>query len=70
MAPVIYRCVENSAGFEVLVEHVIPDEPAAGDTAPLPGPGAARTSRCRPFPHAALTDADLDLTPEERREFE
>jgi len=66
MAPVIYRCVKNGAGFEVLVEHVIPDEPAAGNS---PLPSGRATAAVAPF-RSGLTDADLGLTPEERREFE
>jgi len=68
MALAIYRCVENGAGFQVLVEHVVTDEPEASATAPQPGPGAARAT-APPF-RTGLTDADLGLTSEERREFE
>jgi hypothetical protein len=66
MAPLIYRCIENGAGFEVLVEHVIADEPATD--APAPAAGRA-TSAVAPF-RSGLTDADLGLTPDEQREFE
>ena len=70
MAPAIYRCVENGASFEVLVEHVIADElspdrlgtpPQA--TAKANGPSVAQF-------RTGLTDTDLGLTPEELREFE
>jgi hypothetical protein len=68
MALAIFRCVENGSGFEVLVEHVAADEPAAGASALRPGPRAAPAATA-PF-RTGLTDADLGLTPEERREFE
>lgn len=66
MALAIYRCVEDGAGFEVLVEHVVADEPEARATAPRRSPATTPTP---PF-RTGLTDADLGLTPEERREFE
>jgi hypothetical protein len=66
MALAIYRCVEDGAGFAVLVEHVVTDEPEADATAPRPSPAATPTA---PF-RTGLTDGDLGLTPEERREFD
>jgi len=68
MAPVIYRCVENGAGFEVLLEHVIADEPAAAGT-PLPAANPAAAVAAPRF-RTGLTDADLGLTAEEEREFD
>jgi hypothetical protein len=68
MALAIYRCVENAAGFQVLVEHVGADETEAISTAPRRGPRADAIPAA-PF-RTGLTDADLGLTPEERREFE
>jgi len=68
MAPVIYRCVENGAGFEVLVEHLIADEPAAGGAPPQVGRAAAPVTP--PRFRTGLTDADLGLTPEEKSEFD
>ena len=66
MGLAIYRCVEDGAGFEVLVEHVVTGEPEADATALQPSPAATPTA---PF-RTGLTDADLGLTPEERREFD
>ena len=68
MALAIYRCVENGADFQLLVEHVVADEPEASAAAPQPGPRGAPAATA-PF-RTGLTDADLGLTPEERREFE
>jgi hypothetical protein len=68
MALAIFRCVEDGSGFEVLVEHLAADETAAGETAPRLIPRASPTEP-EPF-RTGLTDADLGLTPEERREFE
>jgi hypothetical protein len=68
MALAIYRCVENGGEVQVLVEHVFADEPEASATAPQPVPRAAPAA-APPF-RTGLTDADLGLTPEERREFE
>jgi hypothetical protein len=68
MAPVIYRCVENGASFEVLVEHAIADEPEGRAPEPQPDPATAPAAAA-PF-RTGLTDADLGLTPEELREFE
>jgi hypothetical protein len=68
MALAIYRCVENGSGFAVLVERLVDDEPATGGTALPRGPTAAPIQTA-PF-RTGLTEADLGLTPEERREFE
>jgi hypothetical protein len=66
MAPLIYRCVENGTGFEVLLEHVSADEPATEALAPRAGRDRTAVA---PF-RTGLTDADLGLTPEERHEFD
>jgi hypothetical protein len=59
-----YRCVQNGASFETLIEHVgIDDEPL---DRPSPAPAARPTP---PF-RTGLTDEDLGLTSEERRELE
>jgi hypothetical protein len=68
MALAIFRCVEDGSASEVLVEHLVADEAAVGGTARRPTPRESRTAP-EPF-RTGLTDADLDLTPEERREFE
>jgi len=68
MTLAIFRCVENGSSFEVLVEHVVADELATDAAALRPGPRAAPAAT-PPF-RTGLTDADLGLTPEERREFE
>jgi hypothetical protein len=68
MALAIFRCVEDGSGFEVLVEQLGADEAAAGDSARRPRPTAAPTEP-EPF-RTGLSDADLGLTPDERREFE
>jgi hypothetical protein len=68
MALVIYRCVENGLGFEVLLEHVGTEEPATGSAALTPDRAPAPVVSS-PF-RTGLTDADLGLTPAERREFE
>ena len=68
MAPVIYRCVENGAASEVLVEHVLADEPAAAGT-PSPAEHSAVPVAAPRF-RTGLTDADLGLTAEEEREFD
>ncbi len=59
---VVYRGVQDGAGVETLLEPL--QEPVAAPPQPTPGapaPGGFRTG---------LRDADLGLTPEERREFE
>jgi len=72
MAAVVYRCIRNGAGFEVLLEHVaLPDDaepgpPPAARLAPDPAPGPSQRT---PF-RTGLRDSDLGLTPEELREFE
>ena len=66
MAPVLYRCVENGASFEVLVEHALTDEIAAPEKPAAVERGSSATATFR----TGLSDADLGLTPEERREFE
>ena len=68
MALAIFRCVEDGSGFEVLVEHLVADEATEGDRARHLRPTEARTEP-EPF-RTGLTDADLGLTPDERREFE
>ena len=68
MALAIFRCVEDGSGFEVLVEQLGADEATAGDGARRPRPTAAPTEP-EPF-RTGLSDADLGLTPDERREFE
>jgi hypothetical protein len=68
MALAIFRCVEDGSGFEVLVEQLGADEAAAGDGARRPRPTTAPTEP-EPF-RTGLSDADLGLTPDERREFE
>lgn len=62
MAAVTYRCVQNGAEFEVLLEHLA----TAEDGASAPSPNA---DPAPPF-RTHLTDADLGLTPAEQREFE
>jgi hypothetical protein len=59
-----YRCVRDRSGSSVLLETV--------PTAALPGEqSAAETPAVQPQPfRTGLTDVDLALTPEERREFE
>jgi hypothetical protein len=68
MALAVLRCVEDGSGFEVLVEHVVADESAADAVSRHPGPRAA-PAEPEPF-RTGLSEADLGLTPEERREFE
>jgi hypothetical protein len=60
MAAVTYRCVQNGAEFEVLLEHLATPENGAAASPPSPVRGF-RTH---------LTDADLGLTPAEMQEFE
>jgi hypothetical protein len=63
-----YRCVQSGDGFDALVEHADfdrPEQTPAVDPAPArPAPQAASTFR------TGLTDADLGITSDERREFE
>jgi hypothetical protein len=51
---ILYRCVRNGAGVDALVEP-LDHSPAAPPAAPF---------------RTGLTDADLGISPEERREFE
>ena len=72
-----YRCVEDAAGVETLVEHVIDDAEPAEETTPSPGRDAARSPETSPQAAACpeppfrsgLTDADLGLDDDERAEF-
>jgi len=62
VAAVTYRCVQNGAEFEVLLEHVA----AVDDDAPAPPPSGTPEPRFRTH----LTDADLGLSAAEQQEFE
>ena len=65
MAGVVYRCVQNGTGVEVLLEHLaLPEAPA---TLPRKDAGGALSE---PTFRTGLSDADLGLTAEELREFE
>jgi len=70
LAAGLYRCVQDGTRIETLIEHLgIVDDEA---TAPA---AVQRTSRPAPVRAAApfrtgLTDEDLGLTPDEKREFE
>ena len=57
-----YRCIRDGSGVSVLLESV-GLAPGASDVAEAPPPAP------EPF-RTGLTDLDLGLTPEERREFE
>ena len=63
-APVLvrYRCVRNGAGIEALVE-------PRGARALTAGAATGRRAEELPAFRTGLTDADLGLSPEERREF-
>jgi len=66
----LYRCLQDGAGLAVVIEQLgfadAEVQPAPSSQEPV-GPAAAPTSA--PF-RTGLTDADLGLTPEEKREFE
>jgi hypothetical protein len=70
LAAGLYRCVQNGTSFEVLIEHIgIADDEQTALSA------AHRSGRPTPARAAAafrtgLTDEDLGLTPEEKREFD
>ena len=65
MVGVVYRCVQNGTGSEVLLEHLaLPAPSAAPPREEATGPTGGGTFR------TGLGDADLGLTPEELREFE
>lgn len=58
-----YRCLQNGAGIEAVVEAELPDEeadPPEAPAAPSPAPSGFRTG---------LTDGDLGLSDAEQREF-
>jgi hypothetical protein len=70
LTAVTYRCVQNGAGFEVLLEHPFAMDPEfagepVGSTRPV-----ARASGNPPSFRTGLSDADLGLTAEEQQEFE
>ena len=70
MTAVIYRCVQNGLGFEVLLEHPFAMDPEpAGEPVSSTQPPAPSSSGSPSF-RTGLSDADLGLTPEERSEFE
>jgi hypothetical protein len=65
----IYRCVRNGSGVAVLVEppHTqLAAPPAADELGPEPAQAPGQASGFR----TGLSEADLGLTPAERREFE
>jgi hypothetical protein len=74
LAPLLatYRCVRDGHGVDPLVEPLA--EPAAACEPPAGRPPASAERRAEaptlpPF-RTGLSDAELELTPEERREFE
>jgi hypothetical protein len=70
LAAGLYRCIHNGSGTEVVIEHVgfAEADEAPATPARTPEPAAAEPPAA-PF-RTGLTDADLGLTPEEKREFE
>jgi hypothetical protein len=56
-----YRCLRDGTGFSVLLEPESSAPAATNGSGPAPPPEPFRTG---------LSDFDLDLTPEERQEFE
>ncbi|MFQ5415798.1 MAG: hypothetical protein ACE5FL_01995 [Myxococcota bacterium] len=71
LAAGVYRCIQNGAGFEVVVEHLDADVDESPPREEPPGNQRSGDERPESAPfRTGLTDADLGLTPEERREFE
>lgn len=66
LSSAVYRCIQNDAGFEVVIEHVGVDDDEALAAAE---PKCDEHPKSPPF-RTGLSDAVLGLTPEERREFE
>lgn len=65
MVGVVYRCIQNGTGFEVLLEHLaLPEASAAPPHEEAADPRGEASFR------TGLSDTDLGLTPEELREFE
>lgn len=70
----LYRCLQDGSDLTVVIEHLGFDDaeeaPAAAARRPAtPAASPTRAPAAAPF-RTGLSDADLGLTPEEKREFE